>query len=76
MSTDNLVITTVYDNESLGENIKSGWGYSTLITGAEKNILFDTGKNSDDLLWNLEVLKINPAVHPCTRRAAHGIMPR
>ncbi len=32
----NLVITTLFDNDSSNKELKTGWGYSCLIQGTEK----------------------------------------
>jgi 7,8-dihydropterin-6-yl-methyl-4-(beta-D-ribofuranosyl)aminobenzene 5'-phosphate synthase len=56
----NLAVTIVYDNNPYKEGLQTGWGFSCLITGAEKTILFDTGPGSG-LLANMERLQIDPA---------------
>ena len=53
-----MKLTIVYDNES-GPGLKSDWGFSCLIENTKK-ILFDTGANSEILLYNMKQLKINP----------------
>ena len=50
----------VYDKNTFGENLKADWGFSSLIRGLEKSILFDTGKNGKILLSNMEKLGIHP----------------
>jgi 7,8-dihydropterin-6-yl-methyl-4-(beta-D-ribofuranosyl)aminobenzene 5'-phosphate synthase len=55
----NLIITTLFDNNSSNKDMKTGWGYSCLIQGTEKTILFDVG--SSDAIKNMDKLKINPA---------------
>jgi 7,8-dihydropterin-6-yl-methyl-4-(beta-D-ribofuranosyl)aminobenzene 5'-phosphate synthase len=52
--------TILYDNNSYQENIKTGWGFSCLIQGTEKTILFDTGGEDLLLLRNMQKLAINP----------------
>jgi len=54
-----LIITTLYDNSSSNKELKTGWGYSCLIQGTEKTILFDVG--SSDAVKNMDKLKIDPA---------------
>jgi 7,8-dihydropterin-6-yl-methyl-4-(beta-D-ribofuranosyl)aminobenzene 5'-phosphate synthase len=54
-----LIITTLFDNDSSDKELKTGWGYSCLLQGTEKTILFDVG--STDVIKNMEKLKINPA---------------
>ncbi|MCK4540248.1 MBL fold metallo-hydrolase [Candidatus Parcubacteria bacterium] len=53
-----IKLTIVYDNES-GPGLKSDWGFSCLIENAKK-ILFDTGADSEILLYNMKQLEINP----------------
>jgi len=47
----------VYDNEAL-RGFRSGWGFSCYIK--EKGILFDTGADLDNLMYNMEKLSIHP----------------
>ncbi len=53
-----MKLTIVYDNESK-PGLKSDWGFSCLIENAKK-ILFDTGADSEILLYNMKQLKIDP----------------
>jgi 7,8-dihydropterin-6-yl-methyl-4-(beta-D-ribofuranosyl)aminobenzene 5'-phosphate synthase len=55
-----ISITILYDNYVFTEGLKSDWGFSCLLTGTEKTILFDTGTKGELLLQNIEKLKINP----------------
>jgi 7,8-dihydropterin-6-yl-methyl-4-(beta-D-ribofuranosyl)aminobenzene 5'-phosphate synthase len=52
-------IVILYDNESISEKTKSDWGFACLIRTAEKTILFDTGKNSEILLYNSQILGVS-----------------
>jgi 7,8-dihydropterin-6-yl-methyl-4-(beta-D-ribofuranosyl)aminobenzene 5'-phosphate synthase len=52
-------ITIVCDNNPYKEGLETGWGFSCLISGAEKSILFDTGPGGS-LLVNMEKLAIEP----------------
>jgi 7,8-dihydropterin-6-yl-methyl-4-(beta-D-ribofuranosyl)aminobenzene 5'-phosphate synthase len=56
----NPSITVVYDNNPYKEGLTTAWGFSCLIRGAEKTILFDTGGDGSILLSNMEKLGINP----------------
>lgn len=60
LSLDSLRITVVYDNYSHREGLKAAWGFSCLIEGAEKCILFDTGGEAPVLLSNMDSLSIEP----------------
>ena len=54
-----MTITIVYDNNPYKEGLQTGWGFSCLVTGTEKTILFDTGRDLS-LLDNMEKLGIEP----------------
>lgn len=56
-----ISITILYDNYPFQEGLKTDHGFSCLIRGTEKNVLFDTGANADILFHNLAALKIEPA---------------
>jgi 7,8-dihydropterin-6-yl-methyl-4-(beta-D-ribofuranosyl)aminobenzene 5'-phosphate synthase len=50
------VITVVFDNNPYKKGLQSGWGFSCLIEGMEKNVLFDTGAEGTILLENMQKL--------------------
>jgi len=54
-----LKFTILYDNYLHEEGTKTDWGFSCLIEGAEKTILFDTGTRPDILLHNVDHLGID-----------------
>jgi len=56
----NLNITVSYDNNPYRKRLTTAWGFSCVIRGTEKTILFDTGGDGSILLTNLEELGINP----------------
>ena len=56
----NISITIVYDNNPYKEGILTSWGFSCLIRGTQKTILFDTGGNGSVLIENMKRLGINP----------------
>jgi 7,8-dihydropterin-6-yl-methyl-4-(beta-D-ribofuranosyl)aminobenzene 5'-phosphate synthase len=53
-------IIVIYDNNPYKEGLETAWGFSCLITGTEKTILFDTGGNGSILLANMKKLGISP----------------
>ena len=55
-----LSIIVSYDNNPYKERLTTAWGFSCVIKGTEKIILFDTGGDGSILLANLEKLGINP----------------
>jgi len=52
-------ITILYDNYAAAPEFEADWGFSCLITGMGKTILFDTGAKPEILLRNMEKLKID-----------------
>jgi 7,8-dihydropterin-6-yl-methyl-4-(beta-D-ribofuranosyl)aminobenzene 5'-phosphate synthase len=56
-----LKLTIVYDNNEYDPRLETKWGFSCLIEGLERTILFDTGGDSATLLSNMKKLKIEPA---------------
>ena len=58
---DELTITVVHDNYPCIEGLKTAWGFSAHIAGAEQSILFDTGSDGTLLLENMVKLRIDPA---------------
>lgn len=59
---NDLDLTIVYDNNPYNEDLETRWGFSCLVEGPEKTILFDVGGEGSVLLRNMEKLKINPRV--------------
>jgi 7,8-dihydropterin-6-yl-methyl-4-(beta-D-ribofuranosyl)aminobenzene 5'-phosphate synthase len=55
-----MKITIVYDNEAKSDNLKVGWGFSSLIEIPNiPPILFDTGADSPTLLHNMKEMGID-----------------
>jgi len=57
---EDLDLTLVYDNNPYDEELETRWGFSCLVEGLEKTILFDVGGEGSVLLRNMEKLKIDP----------------
>jgi 7,8-dihydropterin-6-yl-methyl-4-(beta-D-ribofuranosyl)aminobenzene 5'-phosphate synthase len=57
---DKLVITVVHDNYPGINALRTAWGFSALVAGPEKTILFDTGSDGTLLLENMTALGIDP----------------
>ncbi len=57
----NIEIIIIYDNNPFNDQLKTAWGFSCLIRGLEKTILFDTGGDGEILMSNMKKLNINPA---------------
>lgn len=57
---ENLKITVIYDNRLWKEGLEPAWGFSCLIEGLDKKILFDTGGDGKVLMSNVKKLEIDP----------------
>ncbi len=55
-----VTITILYDNNEYDERLETAWGFSCLVEGLEKTILFDTGGSSEMLLSNMRKLGLDP----------------
>ena len=54
------VITVTYNNVPFDHRLKPAWGFSCLIQGVGKTILFDTGGSGSRLTANMERLGLDP----------------
>jgi 7,8-dihydropterin-6-yl-methyl-4-(beta-D-ribofuranosyl)aminobenzene 5'-phosphate synthase len=59
IETAGIKITILYDNYVYEKGLSADWGFSCLIEGMEKTILFDTGTRSDILLHNVKQMDVN-----------------
>lgn len=50
----------VFNNVPYKKGLTTSWGFACLITGMEKTILFDTGREGDILLSNMARLRLDP----------------
>ena len=50
----------VFNNVPYKAGLETGWGFSCLIEGLDKTVLFDTGGNGDILLVNMQLLSLDP----------------
>jgi 7,8-dihydropterin-6-yl-methyl-4-(beta-D-ribofuranosyl)aminobenzene 5'-phosphate synthase len=55
-----LNIMVSYDNNPYKKRLTTAWGFSCVVRGTEKTILFDTGGDGSILLTNMEELGISP----------------
>lgn len=55
-----LLLTVLYDNYPYKKGLIASNGFSCIIRGAEKTVLFDTGAEADVLLYNMKMLNIDP----------------
>ncbi|MBN1351637.1 MBL fold metallo-hydrolase [candidate division KSB1 bacterium] len=56
---DLVKITILYDNYKHSGNTKPAWGFSCLLEGTQKTILFDTGGDADILAHNMDALNVD-----------------
>jgi len=56
----NLKLTVLYDNIPYKKGLRTDWGFSCLVEGIDKPILFDAGRYDDLFLSNLSKLQIDP----------------
>jgi 7,8-dihydropterin-6-yl-methyl-4-(beta-D-ribofuranosyl)aminobenzene 5'-phosphate synthase len=56
-----LTIKVLHDNYPYAQGLKTAWGFSALLIGPERTILFDTGSDGELLLENMARLKVEPA---------------
>jgi len=54
-----VTFTILYDNYVYRKGTESDWGFSCLIQGTEKTILFDTGTKPDILMHNVKQLEVD-----------------
>jgi 7,8-dihydropterin-6-yl-methyl-4-(beta-D-ribofuranosyl)aminobenzene 5'-phosphate synthase len=54
-----LRITVLYDNTAHRPDCGADWGFSALIEGGQKTILFDTGTKADLFVSNAAALKVD-----------------
>lgn len=55
-----LTITILYDNYKFNEDLESDWGFSCLIEGPGKTILFDSGTKGSILMSNMKKMAKDP----------------
>ena len=55
-----VAVAVLYDNRAFAGGCEPAWGFSCLVTGAEKSILFDTGGDGRILLENMGRLGVDP----------------
>ncbi|MBN2062081.1 MAG: MBL fold metallo-hydrolase [Deltaproteobacteria bacterium] len=55
-----IEIQVLYDNYSCRSGLETGWGFSCLIKGMEKTVLFDTGVSGEQLMRNMGKMEISP----------------
>lgn len=54
-----IEVTILYDNYPFSEDLKTDWGFSCIIKGTERTILFDAGTRSEIFFHNIGKLNVN-----------------
>jgi 7,8-dihydropterin-6-yl-methyl-4-(beta-D-ribofuranosyl)aminobenzene 5'-phosphate synthase len=54
-----LTVTIIYDNYAADPACATDWGFSCLVEGLKKTVLFDAGTREDIFLKNAEALKVD-----------------
>ncbi|MCD6117554.1 MBL fold metallo-hydrolase [bacterium] len=54
-----ITLISVYDNYQLKPELRTAWGFSTIIKTSKEIILFDTGGDSKILLFNMQKMGID-----------------
>ena len=65
MGKNTITVSILYDNYVFTQGLKAEWGFSCLIEGTEKAILFDTGRSKEIFDYNIE--KIKPSLNTVTQ---------
>jgi 7,8-dihydropterin-6-yl-methyl-4-(beta-D-ribofuranosyl)aminobenzene 5'-phosphate synthase len=58
---DSLSIRIIYDNVAPEEGFEAQWGFSCVVSGCGRTILFDTGGKGDVFMKNLTAAGISPS---------------
>jgi 7,8-dihydropterin-6-yl-methyl-4-(beta-D-ribofuranosyl)aminobenzene 5'-phosphate synthase len=54
-----ITVTILYDNTAFAPGTEADWGFSCLVEGTEKTILFDAGTKPEVLFRNVEALDVD-----------------
>lgn len=57
---DSVSMVVIYDNNPGAKGLRAEWGFSCLVGGPAKTILFDTGGEGDVLMANMAALGLDP----------------
>lgn len=59
-SEEMVIISVVFDNYTVREELSSAWGFAAFVSYQDHNVLFDTGAAGSTLLNNMAVMGIKP----------------
>jgi 7,8-dihydropterin-6-yl-methyl-4-(beta-D-ribofuranosyl)aminobenzene 5'-phosphate synthase len=66
-------LISVYDNYQVKPELKTAWGFGSVIKTAEEVLLFDAGGDSGILLFNMKKMNIDPqSIHKVIISHIHG----
>jgi 7,8-dihydropterin-6-yl-methyl-4-(beta-D-ribofuranosyl)aminobenzene 5'-phosphate synthase len=57
-----ITFTVLFDNRPFAKGLEASWGYSCLIRGTQRTILFDTGGDGRILMSNMSKMGIDPSL--------------
>jgi 7,8-dihydropterin-6-yl-methyl-4-(beta-D-ribofuranosyl)aminobenzene 5'-phosphate synthase len=57
-----ITFTVLFDNRQFRKDLEPSWGYSCLIRGTARTILFDTGGDGRILMDNMKRMGIEPSI--------------
>jgi 7,8-dihydropterin-6-yl-methyl-4-(beta-D-ribofuranosyl)aminobenzene 5'-phosphate synthase len=55
-----ITLISVYDNYQVNPELKTAWGFASIIKTPRELILFDTGGDTEILLFNMQKMDIEP----------------
>jgi 7,8-dihydropterin-6-yl-methyl-4-(beta-D-ribofuranosyl)aminobenzene 5'-phosphate synthase len=55
-----ITLISIYDNYQVNPELETAWGFGCIIDTSKEQILFDTGGDSQILLFNLKKMNITP----------------
>lgn len=55
-----VTLSSVYDNYQVAPELRTAWGFGTVIKTPKETLLFDTGGSSEILLFNMKKMNIDP----------------
>ena len=58
--TKEVTLISVYDNYQVNPKLRTAWGFGCVVKTSKELLLFDTGGNSEILLFNMEKMDIDP----------------
>lgn len=57
---EEVTLISVYDNYQVNPTLKTAWGFGCVVKTSKELLLFDTGGNSEILLFNMDKMRLDP----------------